>query len=172
MSISDAWLLETNDSLSIAIGDHEMVEYVHAPVCFSVPGSPEYCNSVLFWQNNLVPVMDFGVLFDQPVVADSNLISLVVYQEEPGSPLQYVAIKVITAPEKIRVDDAQACELPDENIADLLKLLCLSCFSHEDQPVMILDINRLCSAEFRDIANGINQSPYQRPANIEEMDAI
>ncbi len=150
MTVSDAWLLETNHSLSIAIGDHEMVEYIHAPACFSVPGSPEYCNKVLSWQDNLVPVMDLGILLGQPAIEVGSFTSLVAYQDQPRSPLQYLAIKVRSAPDKIRVDDSQVCELPKGNGADLLMPLCLSCFTHEGQPVVILDIARLCSAEFRD----------------------
>jgi chemotaxis signal transduction protein len=158
MSVSEAWLLESNDSLSIAISDSEMIEYVHAPVIFSVPGSPNYCNHVLHWQNNLVPVMDIGLLLSRSAAEASKLMSLVAYQDEPGSPLQYLAIQVRKPPEKIQVDDSQASELSEEISASLLMPLCLSCFTRGDQSVLILDIPRLCSAEFRDQADEIRNS--------------
>jgi chemotaxis signal transduction protein len=153
MSISDAWLLEANDSLSIAIGDHEMVEFVHAATSFPVPGSPDYCRRVVFWQNNLVPVIDMGVLLGKPSLDASAFMSLVAYQQQPGSPLQYLAVKVTTAPEKILVDDAQVSEIPDELSNSLLMPVCHSCFTQGDRRVVILDIAGLCSAEFRDLVN-------------------
>ena len=154
MSVSDAWLLEANDSLSIAIGDHEMVEFVQAAaISFPVPGSPDYCGHVVFWQNNLIPVIDMGVLLGKPALDASAFMSLVAYQQQPGSPLQYLAIKVTTAPEKILVDDAQVSEIPDELSNSLLMPACHSCFTHGDRSVVILDIAGLCSAEFRDLVN-------------------
>jgi chemotaxis signal transduction protein len=168
MSVSDAWLLEPNDSLSIAIGDHEMVEYVQVPVSFPVPGSPGYCHHVLFWQDNLVPVMDIGVLLGQPAQDTSSFMSLIAYQQQPGSPLQYVAVKVRTAPEKIQVDDAQVSELSKEISDGILMPVCLSCFSYGNRPVVILDIARLCSAEFRDLVN----SPQNLGTGFSESVAI
>ena len=153
MSVSDAWLLESNDLLSIAVGDHEMVEYLHGSACFPVPGAPSYCNHVLYWKNNLVPVMDLGVLLGRPAQGASAFMSLIAYQEQPGLALQYLALKVRTAPEKIRVEDAQVCELPADVNDGPLMPICLTCFNHEDRPVVILDIAGLCSAEFRDVIN-------------------
>jgi chemotaxis signal transduction protein len=153
MSVSDAWLLEPNDTLSIAIGDHEMVEYVQVPISFPVPGSPDYCHHVSFWQDKLVPVMDIGVLLGEPAQDTGTFMSLIAYQEQPGSPLQYLAVKVRTVPEKIRVDDDQVSDLPEEISEGKLMPVCLSCFNHGNRPVVILDIARLCSAEFRDLVN-------------------
>ena len=157
MSISSAWLLEPNDLLSIAIGDHEMVEYVHVSVSFPVPGAPKYCNQVLYWKHNLVPVMDIGVLLGNPAQGASTFICLIAYQEQSGSVLQYVAVKVRTAPEKIRVDDSLVCDLPADINEGVLLPLCLSCFSHGGRPVVILDIAGLCSGEFRDLINAPNE---------------
>lgn len=157
MSISSAWLLEPNDLLSMAIGDHEMVEYVHVSASFPVPGAPKYCNHVLFWKHNLVPVMDLGILLGKPAQGTSAFISLVAYQERPGSALQYVAVKVRTAPEKVRVDDSQVCDLPVEISEGVLMPLCLSCFNHGGKSVVILDIAGLCSGEFRDLINAPNE---------------
>ena len=153
MSVSNAWLLEPNDFLSIAIGDYEMVEYLDGSTCFSVPGAPNYCNQILYWKNNLVPVMDLGVLLGKPAQGSGAFMSLIAYQEQPGSALEYLALKVRTAPEKILVDDTQVCELPAEINEGLLMPLCLSCFRHADRSVVILNITSLCSAEFRDVVN-------------------
>lgn len=153
MTSSDAWLLKCSDSLSIAVADHEMVEYVQAPIRFAVPGSPEYCSSVLLWQENLVPVMDIAVQPGHSAVEMKTLMSIVAYQQQPGAPLQHLAISVTSVPEKIRVDDEQACELPEELNTSVLMPVTLLCFTHNARPVLVLDIAGLCSDKFRDAAN-------------------
>ena len=158
MTASDAWLLKCSDTVTIAVSDLEMVEYIDGPIQFEVPGSPEYCSSVLLWHENLVPIMDVAVLLGHPPDEMKTRLSLLTYQEIPGAALQQLAISVVRTPQKIRVDDGQACELPEEVNSSVLMPICLSCFSHDDQPVIILDIARICSAEFRDIANDSQNS--------------
>jgi chemotaxis signal transduction protein len=75
------------------------------------------------------------------------------YQDTPKTPLQHLALRVVAAPQKIRVDDEQACEIPDSLQSSILKQVCLTCFNYDGLTVMVLDIARLCSAEFRDLAN-------------------
>ncbi|MDH5353389.1 MAG: chemotaxis protein CheW [Gammaproteobacteria bacterium] len=153
MTVSNAWLLEASDSLSIAISDAEMVEYVQVPVSFTVPGAPNYCNQILYWQSHLVPVMDLGRLLGFSADEEGSLLSLIAYQTQPGTALQYMALKLKVAPRKIQVDDKQACELPEAISEGLLSSLCLSCFTHENRSVLILDIASLCSAKYRDQVN-------------------
>ena len=153
MTTTDAWLLECSDSLSIAVSDYEMVEYLDTPVQFEVPGAPEYCPAVLLWQENLIPVMDISVLLGQPPGKLKMRMSVLTYQEKPGASLQQLAVCVNRAPQKIAVDDEQVCELPEEINTSLLGSVSLSCFSHCDQAGIILDLGRLCSAEFRDMAS-------------------
>lgn len=153
MTTSDAWLLECSDTLSIAVGDHEMVEYIDTPFRFDVPGAPEYCSAVLLWQENLVPVMDLAALLGHSRDDLKPRLSLLNYQDKAGEALQQVAIAVNRAPQKIVVDDEHACELPEEVNTSPLRALSLSSFNHNGQTVIILDISGLCSAEFRDTAN-------------------
>ena len=154
MSTSEAWLLDCGNSLAIAVGDHEMAEYVQDRSYHSVPGSPGYCHSVLVWQNNVVPVMDLSALQYGPGGELENFsVCVLNYQEAPNTPLQHLALRVVRAPQKIRVDDDQACEIPDGLQASVLKNVCLACFNYDGLPVLVVDIARLCSAEFRDLAN-------------------
>lgn len=154
MTASNAWLLELSDTLTIATGDHEMLEYIPAPIYFLVPGSPDYCSQVLFWQDDFVPIIDIGKLIGQPATSDSKIqVCLVAYQVEPGAPLQHLAIRVSKAPEKIGVDDEQACELPENIDTSVLMPTCLSCFTQAERAVVIIDLASLCSEEFRDLVN-------------------
>ena len=153
MTTSEAWLLECGDSLSIAVGDHEMVEYIQGPFCYSVPVSPAYCDSVLLWQDKFVPVMDIAAVFDKPVDQANSVICLLNYQPEPNTALLQLAIRVNKAPEKVTVDDAHACETPDLIKNSPLNQIILSSFVLEDTEVVVIDITKLCSAEFRDLVN-------------------
>lgn len=153
MSTSDAWLLECGESLAVAVGDHEMVELLSSEHCQRVPGTPAHCSSVLVWQDDIVPVMDLGPLHDgAESPRDRTYQCLLHYQEAPNAALQLLALEVLRAPERIRVDDAQFCEFPREHADSLLRGITLSCFTHHARPVLVLDIASLCSAGFREFA--------------------
>ena len=154
MSTSEAWLLDCGNSLAIAVGDHEMAEYVQERNYHRVPGSPGYCSSVIVWQNNAVPVMDLSALqYGEGGELANFFLCVLNYQDTPNAPLQQLALRVVSAPQKIRVDDEHACEIPDNLQSSILKQVYLACFNYDELPVMVLDIARLCSAEFRDLAN-------------------
>lgn len=153
MNASDAWLLECGEALSIAVSDRQMVELLQAEHCHHVPGAPYYCSRVLLRNDNLIPVMDIEALCQGRAAEwlDSYL-CLLNYREAANSPLQQLAVRVRRVPERIQVNDALICELPQDLDSSLLKPLALSCFTHQGKPVLILDIANLCSAGFRDLA--------------------
>jgi chemotaxis signal transduction protein len=154
MSSSSAWLLECGDALTVAVGDHEIVECVQPERYYSIPGTPDYCSSVLSWQGKLVPVMDMAAAIrdQRGLPLDSSFVCLLSYQRAPKQPLEYLALRISKTPQKIQVDDDQVCELPEGDAFDRLKSVAFCCFSHQQLPVPILDIVRLCSEEFRELA--------------------
>ena len=153
MTTSDAWLLDCGDSLRIAVGDREMIELIHDQSCYPVPGTPDYCASVVAWHGRTVPVMDLNRLHDPSAARQgSAYLCLLYYQSAPGKPVQPVAIRVSGAPESIRVDDSQVCDLPERFHPSRLRAVTLCCFEKGGEGVLILDIAALCSAEFRDLA--------------------
>lgn len=155
MSTSDAWLLECGESLKIAVGDHEMIELVQTGQPDQLSAMTGQNGEVLQWQDSQVPVIDIATLHagTQQAWPDSYL-CLLNYQASPGGPLQQMALRVRQAPERILVDDAQVCELPREYDDSPLKAVTLSCFTHHAEPVLIVDISRLCSDDFRAQASG------------------
>jgi chemotaxis signal transduction protein len=154
MTMSAAWLLECGDSLALAVGDHEMVEYAQQGKTWTVPGAPGYCSSVMVWQNRIVPIMNLRALQGGPAeTGEKPHVCVLNYQEAPGLPLQQLAVCVTRAPQKIRVEDEQACEFPPSLEPGKLREVTLACFAHDGLPVLIVDIARLCSAEFRELAN-------------------
>lgn len=156
MSTSDAWLLDCGESLSIAVGDHEMVELVQTGTQHQVTESSAQGTEVLQWQEKTVPVMEISSLHSGTgLAAPDSYLCLLNYQVSVDTPLQQLALRVTRAPERIQVDDAQVCEFPREFDNSQLKTVTLSCFTHHAKPVLILDIASLCSSEFRDqVSNG------------------
>ena len=104
MTMSEAWLLECGNSLALAVCDHEMAEYIQPQQTWTVPGAPDYCGSVMVWQNNIVPIMDIPAL-DGGIMrnADESHVCILHYQDAPRQPLQHLAVRVSRAPQKVRV---------------------------------------------------------------------
>jgi chemotaxis signal transduction protein len=151
--MSNAWLLECAPTLIVAVGDHEIVEYIQPQQSYPVPETPHYCNRVIAWQGMLVPVMDLalmtGVRSQQQELA---FVCLLCYQLAPREALQYLALRINSTPQKVTVDDSQACELTQDSVSPLLKSVALCGFTHMEQTLPILDLGKLCSDEFREIA--------------------
>jgi chemotaxis signal transduction protein len=154
MSSSNAWLLACSDTLTVAVSDHEIVECVQPERYFSVPATPNYCSSVIAWQDKLVPVMDLAAALDgaNTIPLDKAFVCMLSFQLAPRQPLQYLALRINGTPQKIRVEDEQVCEAPAEGFSQLLKSATLCCFSHQQLPVAILDVAKLSSDEFRELA--------------------
>ena len=160
MSSSNAWLLECSDALTVAVSDHEIVECVHPERYYRIPETPGHCSSVIAWQGKLIPVMDLTAALDSAHKAalDAALVCLLSYQLAPKQPLQYLALHIIDTPQKILVDDAQVCEIPVEGVSPLLKSVSLCAFTHQQLPVAILDIAKLCAVEFREMVEASQKS--------------
>ena len=147
---SNAWLLECDPELIVAVGDHEIVEYIQPPQVYVVPETPAYCNRVIAWQDRLVPVMDMAQLTGiRNLQQEASFVCLLCYQLAPGEALQYLALRINTTPQKVVVDDNQVCELANEGVSPLLKSVTLCSFTHMQQSIPILDLGKLCSDEFR-----------------------
>ncbi len=147
MSASEAWLLNCDESLSIAVGDHEMVELLPNDPLRRAAGAAARAADAVEWQQTSLPVLELGSLADG-AGADSNPYYCVLnYQPAPGMPLRQVAIRVIRAPERILIDDARVCELPAALRTERYRGAILSCFNHREQAVLILDIAALCAED-------------------------
>jgi chemotaxis signal transduction protein len=154
MSSSNAWLLACSDTLTVAVSDHEIVECVQPERYYGIPGTPNYCSTVIAWQDKLVPVMDLAAALGgaNNTPRDKAFVCLLSFQIAPKQPLQYLALRINGSPQKILVEDEQVCDAPAEGFSQLLKSATLCCFSHQQLPVAILDVARLSSEEFRELA--------------------
>jgi chemotaxis signal transduction protein len=144
---SRAWLLDFGRNLQAACGHHEMWQVLISPTLFSVPYTPFYCDSVLIFQDNILPVLDIVSLFEgQKIVQENRVIGIAIYQENPNEPIHYAGVQLADMPRSIFVTDDQFCELSADQ--PFQEPLAISCFSHENQAIPILDFAYLFLEEF------------------------
>ena len=173
MSSSNAWLLECSSQLTIAVGDHEIIECIQAQDEQQVPLAPEYCQTVIVWQDRPVPVFDLGLAIGLGDEGYGNsLVCLLNYQRAPLQPLQQVALRVRETPEKVFVDDAQSVDVIEALGNGLLDEVALSCFRHGHQTVAIVDLAKLCSRDFADAAQARSLSllPAETADEAKQLD--
>ncbi len=145
MSRSEAWLLACDDSLSIAVGDHEMVELLPNDPLRRAAGSVDGIADTVEWQQTRLPVLELGAPPNRAGTDTIPYYCVLNYQPASGMPLRQVAIRVTRAPERIDVDDARVCEIPRGLETARLRRAILSCFVHREQAVLVLDIAALCA---------------------------
>ena len=174
MSSSNAWLLECSSRLTIAVGDHEIIECVQAQGEQLVPKAPFYCSTVLVWQQRAVPVFDLGAatgLADEGYA--NSMVCLLNYQQAPMQPLQQVALRVRETPEKVFVDDAQSIDGIEESGDGLLDEIMLAGFRHGHQDVAVIDLAKLCSRDFADAvqARALSLRPNINAPKADQVDS-
>ncbi|MFV2061481.1 MAG: chemotaxis protein CheW [Gammaproteobacteria bacterium] len=165
---SNAWLLKDINGDYFAVSEVEMVEYIPTVQIFSVPVTPTYCNSIVPWREQLIPVMNIALLFDTPDYNEFNKIGIFAYQINHNTPLQYLAIPIQGSPIHIVVKDSQLCELPDRFSGDK-KSIALSCFNYQEQSVVIINLNYLVTTNFGDGSQGIKMCEQKLRANQIEV---
>jgi chemotaxis signal transduction protein len=144
---SNAWLLKDTNGDYFAVAEVEMVEYSPSVKSFSVPLTPYYCNSIMEWRDQLIPIINLASLFETNNLSDVDRVGVFAYQLKENAVLQYIGIPILDSPIHIVVADSQFSELPTRFISDRIAL-CLSCFSYQNISVPILNLNYLVSTKF------------------------
>jgi chemotaxis signal transduction protein len=144
MAEAIAWIVELGDGLHAAVGERQMVHVVEQPILEHIPYTPAHCQHVLLWEGEMLPVMDLVVwLTGQDTEHVRGSISIVRWQESSDAIPQYGALRFTGMPQKVHVSDNQACGLPAQPAG--WQAVALSCFCHDDQSVVILDLPRIFS---------------------------
>ncbi len=144
MAEATAWLISFSGDFLAAVGEREMVHLVETPRLEEIPQTPLHCRQVLLWEGELLPVLDLNAwLTDQPMRQKHLSVGVVGWQEQPGAIPQYGALLFSGVPQKIRVADDHACNLPEHPAA--WKAVAASCVCYDNQPVPILDLPRIFS---------------------------
>lgn len=143
-NITPAWLLHVTPDIQFSIGEHQAAEYIETPSLLPVPLAAEPCKHVILWRDNIVPVIDMNILFGNPVENIFKHIIVIAYQRQDNNPLEFAAFRLVSSPEKINVNDDDACELP-EDYPENMKHSILSMFKYNNQITSIFDYAKLIS---------------------------
>lgn len=154
MSVSDAWILKIVEDSYVAIGLLEMV-HIHSDIPDLLPmvNESDYCQHQILWQEQHLPLLVPGLFLYGKPSGDKNtnntenmFLCIVSYMSEQENVQEYGAILSEQLPIRIKVDDEQACELPDS--PEAWTMLAISCFSHDTYgTVPILDLPRIFSTQ-------------------------
>lgn len=143
---TEAWLLELDAAIQIAVGQFELIHIVDKPEYINIPQAPEYCKDVIIWNNHIVPVMNLSLIGASQSIDEVNerIVAILAYADEHGEYI-YGGIKLLEIPELNRVQNSQQCQLPEH--FDQWTNISLSCFrSDKGNAVPIIDVAGLFSA--------------------------
>ncbi|EGV33868.1 hypothetical protein ThidrDRAFT_0023 [Thiorhodococcus drewsii AZ1] len=143
MSRCSGWLLTFAGDAQAVIGQRELLHLVHRSETHQVPCAPPYCRRVLLWEQGVLPVFDVGVWADPSAqgIADP-IVAVVGFQSADGaSSHEFGGLLLASAPQRIDVDDAWACELPSA-LQSWRRISC-ACFERDERPLPVLDLQRL-----------------------------
>lgn len=147
-----AWLLPISDNIQFCIGEHEAQAYVNDIAAQPVPLATEHCNNLVFWQDKILPVVELCKLVGDD--SDSNNlifkhIFIIAYQVKEHQPLEYMAFKLSSSPEKILIEDDNVensiNEIPDD-YPENLKPFLLSLFNYNNKLTSVFDIAQISQA--------------------------
>ncbi len=154
-----AWLLTLdNNGAYAAVGERELVHLIEEPMLLTVPTCPYYCQQVLVWNHQPLPVMNLAAwLTGQVTPIDWRLAGIIAYQYQPGADPDYGVFLLTDIPTRVSVSSENACDLPKEpeRWADLA----ISCFQHADKPVPILDLTHIFNGGLLSVTRTSTEQP-------------
>jgi hypothetical protein len=99
-------------------------------------------------------------LLDRSAAESQGVFAIVAFQEFPGAETRHGALILSAPPVRIRVNDSQACDLPD-CLSDW-RNLAIACFEQAGHgPVPILDLGKVFSLP----QGGADECVGQQPAS-------
>lgn len=139
MADSTAWLLELDSQMYAAVGELEIIHLLQSPPLHVIPKAPFYCNSVLVWQDRIIPLFDLlAWLEGYPLPRAHDTVAICAYQPQPGASLHYGALSLATIPVRVRLSDEQACTLPTQ--AGGWRELAIACVEDAGRTIPIIDL--------------------------------
>lgn len=150
--VSRAWLLDFGKGLQAAVGVHEMSHIELSMKLFEIPRAPMYCNEVIIWQDEILPVVDLPSLVAGKKVLRTtrSVIGICIYQERSEDLAIFGAMHLSTTPTGIYVSDTDMCELPGHQ--KFWQLFSVSCFNYNGITVPVLDFSALFSEKLAKVA--------------------
>lgn len=137
MEQAEAWILDFNQHYA-AVGQHFIIDIQQSAKLYSLPLAPNYCNQLMLWRDQIIPVLDIGyIIHNKALLAEF----FVILSYETGNTVQHAAIPLASAPFYINVNNSMACDLP-KNIV-LWEKIAIACFYFENKAIPIIDISPL-----------------------------
>jgi chemotaxis signal transduction protein len=140
MSQMNAWILEFGNNYKAAVGGRELLHLIDAPVIYSVPHTPHFCNQVVSWQENLLPVMDMSAKLSGNKQVP-KFIAVIGYQKKRGEQPIYAGLQLDCPPKQVFVSDEQACKLPES--AQIWSEIAISCFEYLGEAIPVINLQSI-----------------------------
>ena len=137
MSKMNAWILDFGNNYKAAVGGRELLHLIDTPVIYAVPHTPSFCNKVVSWQEQLLPVMDIAAKLggaNQSV----KFIAVVGYQNQRGKQPEYAGLKLDSPPKQVSISDEHACNLPEA--AQFWHEIAISCFEYQGEAIPVINL--------------------------------
>ena len=146
MAATDAWLLSFGVDCAAAIGGRELFHILYRPQTHVLPRTPAHCSRVIEWEGQLLPLWDTRGRLGESPTTEVAMVAVVGYLDTDGD-TAFGALCIEAPPQRITVNDAQACDLPET--APEWRHISQSCFNRDDAPVPILDLTSMFTAAAR-----------------------
>lgn len=155
MSKAAAWVMKVDELLHVSVSQMELVHIINTPCYINVPKAPKFCQDIIIWNDNILPVVDLSTLCNQSGIKSTrNVIAVIIYRDI-NNEIQYGGVVLTDSPELEHVDNSQLCQLP--NHAKDLHTVSLSCFiSKAGNEVPILDMSKIFSRNHADKLAGLH----------------
>ena len=134
--------MKVDELLHVSVSQMELVHIINTPCVINVPQAPKFCQDVIIWNDNILPVVDLSALSNHSASKSTgNVIAVIIYRDV-NAEIQYGGVVLTDSPELEQVDNSQLCQLPEH--ARDLRTFSLSCFkSKAGNEVPILDMGRI-----------------------------
>ena len=137
-----AWVMKVDQSLYVSVSQMELVHIINTPRSINVPQAPNFCQDVIIWNDNILPVVDLSVLGNQSGNKSTGAVIAVIIYRSMNDEIHYGGIVLTDSPELEQVDNSQMCQLPEH--AKDLHTFSISCFrSKAGNEVPILDMSKI-----------------------------
>lgn len=152
-AVRTAWLLHMGADCYGAVSQLHLKHLITHPKVFSLPDAPKYCNQLVIWSGQALPIMIMPIRLgmetqnpkneEEPVdrrdTSKESILAVLSFQTSANVTPNVVAIHLESAPTRIDVHETQATLLPS-NMAQW-QPFSLSCFKQGSVGVIpIIDL--------------------------------
>jgi len=147
-----AWLLNISDEETVAISQFEINHIEEYSEFIKIPKSPPWCNQVMLWKNQILPVLDFtksrnSSLLNETTSDHSFMLAIVRIFNGNEQGCRYGAIRILHPPVLEKISNDQGRQKNDINSS--WKDISLAAFSAGDVIVPVLNLNALFGGELK-----------------------